>query len=90
MQDTSPQSTGANVQVTIRILAAHLPEYSVPLMAAVTYICLTSVTHVKCSIRLTLCWIIGNISGSTELFGLKLPKLSIHTLVMLQKGLEIH
>ena len=55
-------------------------------------ICLTSVTRVKCGVRSTLCYKIGNISGSTELFGLKfadsnlkLPNLSIHTRVMLQK-----
>ena len=35
-----------------------------------TYICLTSVTHAKCGIPSTLCWKIGNISGSTELFAL--------------------
>ena len=58
----------------------------------VGYICLTSVTRVKCGVRSTLCWKIGNISGSTELFGLKfvdsnlkLPNLLIHILVMLQK-----
>ena len=34
------------------------------------YICLTSDTRVKCGIRSTLCWKIGNISGSTELLGL--------------------
>ena len=33
----SPQSTAMNMQVTIRMLAAHSPEYSVPLTAAVTY-----------------------------------------------------
>ena len=33
-------------------------------------ICLTSVTRAKCGIRSTLCWKIGNISGSTELFAL--------------------
>ena len=56
------------------------------------YICPISVTRVKCDIRSTLCWKIGNISGSTDFFwaviadgDLKLPKLSIHTLVMLQK-----
>ena len=61
------------------------------------YNCLTSVTHAKCGIRSTLCWKTWNISGSTELslivildYGLKLHKLSIHTLVMLQKWLEIH
>ena len=27
-------------------------------------ICLTSVTHVKCSVCSTLCWKIANISGS--------------------------
>ena len=60
-------------------------------------ICLTSVTRVKCSIHSTLCWKITNIFGSTKLSlivildsGLNLPKLSIHTLVMLEKGLEIH
>ena len=35
-----------------------------------TYICLTSVTRVKCGVRSTLCWKVGNISGSTELFAL--------------------
>ena len=30
-------NAAANVQVTNRSLAAHSPEYSVPLMAAVTY-----------------------------------------------------
>ena len=35
------------------------------------YICTFSVTCVKCGIRSTLCWKIGNISGSTELFGLE-------------------
>ena len=61
------------------------------------YMCLTSVTRVKYGIRSTLCWKTWNISGFTELslivildYGLKLPKLSIHTLVMLEKGLEIH
>ena len=51
-----------------------------------------SLTCVKCGIRSTLCRKISNIAGSTKLFavvilngGLKLPKLSIHTLVMLQK-----
>ena len=29
------------------------------------YICLTSVKHAKCSIRSTLCWKVGNISGRT-------------------------
>ena len=28
------------------------------------HICLTSVTHVKCGVRSTLCWKIANISGS--------------------------
>ena len=58
----------------------------------IRHICLTSVTRVKCGVCSTLCWKIGNVSGSTELFGLKfvdsnlkLPNLSIHTLVMLQK-----
>ena len=34
------------------------------------YICPISVTRVKCGIRSTLCWKIGNISGSTDIFGL--------------------
>ena len=34
------------------------------------YICLTSVTRAKCTICSALCWKIGNISGSTELFAL--------------------
>ena len=33
-------------------------------------LCLTSVTLAKCGIRSTLCWKVGNISGSTELFAL--------------------
>ena len=33
-------------------------------------ICLTSLTHAKCGTRSTLCWKVGNISGSTELFAL--------------------
>ena len=60
-------------------------------------ICLTSVKHAKCGVRSTLCWKNGNISSSTELFGLKfvdsnlkLPNLSIHAFVVLQKSLEVH
>ena len=34
------------------------------------YICLTSLTCAKCGTRSTLCWKVGNISGSTELFAL--------------------
>ena len=33
-------------------------------------ICPNSVTRIKCGVRSTLCWKIGNISDSTELFGL--------------------
>ena len=33
-------------------------------------ICLTSLTHAKCSTRSTLCWKILNISDSTKLFAL--------------------
>ena len=33
-------------------------------------ICLTSLTRAKCGTRSTLCWKLGNISGSTELFAL--------------------
>ena len=33
--------------------------------AKAKYICLTSVTRVKCGIRSTLCWKVGNNSGST-------------------------
>ena len=32
--------------------------------------CLTSLTRAKCGTRSTLCWKVGNISGSTELFAL--------------------
>ena len=31
---------------------------------------LTSLTRAKCGTRSTLCWKVGNISGSTELFAL--------------------
>ena len=34
------------------------------------YICLTSLTHAKCSTHSTLCLKVGNISGSIELFAL--------------------
>ena len=37
MQDTSYSTTTTNAKVTIRSLTANLPEYSVPLTAAVTY-----------------------------------------------------
>ena len=33
-------------------------------------ICLTLFTHAKCGTHSTLCWKVGNISGSTELFAL--------------------
>ena len=61
------------------------------------YICLTSLTRAKCGVPSTLCWKIGKISISTELFGfnfadnnLKLPNLSIHAFVIIQKLLEVH
>ena len=51
----------------------------------------------KCGVPSTLCWKIGKISTSTELFGfnfadnnLKLPNLSIHAFVIIQKSLEVH
>ena len=60
-------------------------------------ICLTSLTRAKCGVPSTLCWKIGKISTSTELFGfnfadnnLKLPNLSIHAFVIIQKSLEVH
>ena len=63
----------------------------------VSFICLTSLTHAKCGTRSTLCWKILNISTSTELFGfnfadnnLKLPNLSIHAFVIIQKSQEVH
>ena len=40
--DTSYPTTATNVKVTIRSLAANLPEYSVPLMAAGTHMCFDS------------------------------------------------
>ena len=36
----------------------------------IKYICPISVTRIKCGVRSTLSWKIGNISGSTEFFGL--------------------
>ena len=60
-------------------------------------ICLTSPMRAKCGVPSTLCWKIGKISTSTELFGfnfadnnLKLPNLSIHAFVIIQKSLEVH
>ena len=60
-------------------------------------ICLTSLMHAKCGVPSTLCWKIGKISTSTELFGfnfadnnLKLPNLLIHAFVIIQKSLEVH
>ena len=38
MQDMSYPTAAANVKVAIRLLVANLPEYLVPLMAAVTFI----------------------------------------------------
>ena len=38
--------------------------------AEVECICLTSLTRAKCGTRSTLCWKVGNISVSTELFAL--------------------
>ena len=53
--------------------------------------------YAKCGVPWTLCWKIGKISTSTELFGfnfadnnLKLPNLSIHAFVIIQKSLEVH
>ena len=34
-------------------------------LSKVSYICLTSLTRAKCGVRSTLCWKVGNISGST-------------------------
>ena len=58
---------------------------------------LTSLTRAKCGVPSTLCWKIGKISTSTELFGfnfadnnLKLRNLSIHAFVIIQKSLEVH
>ena len=60
-------------------------------------ICLTSVTCLKCGIRSILCWKSWEYLWSYLTFwvvildcGLKLHKLSIHTLVILQKWLEIN
>ena len=39
-------------------------------MSNVEFTCLTSLTRAKCGTRSTLCWKVGNISGSTELFAL--------------------
>ena len=36
----------------------------------IALICLTSLTRAKCGTRSTLCWKVGNISSSTELFAL--------------------
>ena len=75
-----------------------LINYSYPnMLKKETPICLTSLTRAKCGARSTLCWKIWNISTSTELFGfnfvdnnLKLPNLSIHAFVIIQKSLEVH
>ena len=63
----------------------HLPQLSSAFLASLTVnfklififspnillcICLTSLTRAKCGTRSTLCWKVGNISGSTELFAL--------------------
>ena len=74
------------------VAEVHVLNYWHVIQTTAFRICLTSVTRAKCGTRSTLCWKIRNISGSTEFFcivildyGLKLHKLSIHTLVMLQK-----
>ena len=48
-------------------------------------ICTFSVNCVKCGVRSTLCWKIWKIWVAISNGSLKLPKLSIHTPVMLQK-----
>ena len=57
----------------------HIPISKIPKQKCVSghseqlltyYICLTSLTRAKCGTRSTLCWKVGNISGSTELFAL--------------------
>ena len=77
------------------ILSSFLASYQIP--SVTECICLTSLTRAKCGVPSTLCWKIGKISTSTELFGfnfadnnLKLPNLSIHAFVIIQKSLEVH
>ena len=69
----------------------------IDILLLIEHICLTSLTRAKCGVPSTLCWKIGKISTSTELFGfnfadnnLKLPNLSIHAFVIIQKSLEVH
>ena len=47
----------------LQVIESHTSHFS-------GYICLTSLTRAKCGTRSTLCWKVGNISGSTELFAL--------------------
>ena len=84
VQDSKPHN---GVTVSLVAHATHSPHN----------ICLTSLTRAKCGVPSTLCWKIGKISTSTELFGfnfadnnLKLPNLSIHAFVIIQKSLEVH
>ena len=53
--------------ICCRVLDDKLPHL---VQSTHIYICLTSLTRAKCGTRSTLCWEVGNISGSTELFAL--------------------
>ena len=48
----SHPNAAANAQVTNKSLVAHLPEYSVPLTAAVTHI-YTYIVHISCKYKST-------------------------------------
>ena len=59
------------VSTALTSMALNSLEILMPSVDSVDiYICLTSLTHAKWGTCSTLCWKVGNISGSTELFAL--------------------
>ena len=63
-------SKGSKEALTV-LIVTHVEKVESGVCGLCTqYRCLISLTCVKCGVRSTLCWKIGNISGSTELFAL--------------------
>ena len=68
--DYSEFGNNEHLALTQRFLCIKITDGNSKKFVYNEHICLTSVTRAKCGIRSTLCWKIGNISGSTELFTL--------------------
>ena len=61
-------TTYGQLQILYSSIRIFLLKVCKHLNQSIIYICLTSLTRAKCGTRSTLCWKVGNISGSTELF----------------------